>query len=62
MKNTARASILLAFLTGPLLANSQETRSFNQNASRSNHTRLAALSDPWSMGINAGASFATKSN
>jgi hypothetical protein len=42
-------------------AYSQEQRTFNQNASRSNHTRLLNA-DAWSFGFNAGTSFATKSD
>lgn len=62
MKNTARVGLLLAITCLPLFILAQGTRAFNQNASRSNHTRSAALSDPWSFGLNAGASFATKSS
>ncbi len=56
---TALVGTLCLFL---LPAHAQQTRAFNQNASRSNHTRLGVTAfDPWSVSINAGASFSAKS-
>ena len=57
--HTAFVGALCLFL---LQAPAQQTRAFNQNASRSNHTRLGLTAmEPWSVGMNAGASFTTKS-
>ncbi len=57
--HTALVCTLCLFL---LPAQAQQTRAFNQNASRSNHTRLGVTAfDPWSVGLNTGASFSAKS-
>ncbi|MEJ0106470.1 MAG: hypothetical protein WDO19_29740 [Bacteroidota bacterium] len=62
MRTTTRAACLFIFLFLVFTAaQSQDLRAFNQNASRSNHTRIMN-SDSWSFGINAGASFGLKSN
>jgi hypothetical protein len=50
------------FLSLLIQAHAQNTRVFNQNASRSNHTRLLATSDQWVFGINTGYSFGPNSN
>jgi hypothetical protein len=64
--NSMKASILAALLPVfySFVVNSvcaQTTRAFNQNASRSNHTRLMT-SDGWTFAASGGTSFATNSN
>lgn len=62
MKASIQAALLLAscsFTANILCA--QTTRAFNQNASRSNHTRLMA-SDGWTLAASGGTSFATNNN
>ncbi|MES1225133.1 MAG: hypothetical protein ABUT20_57150, partial [Bacteroidota bacterium] len=62
MRTTTKAACLLAFLVSITpAAKSQDLRSFNQNASRSNHSRMMNT-DSWSFGINTGGSFGLKSN
>lgn len=41
---------------------SNHTRAFNQNSSRSNHTRSMNTGNDWQFGINSGASFGLNSN
>ncbi|HEX4956649.1 MAG TPA: hypothetical protein VFV46_00610, partial [Lacibacter sp.] len=41
---------------------SNHTRAFNQNSSRSNHTRSMTTGNDWQFGINSGASFGLNSN
>src|SRR5690349_15856383 len=62
MKAHIPAALLLVSCS--LVINSvyaQTTRAFNQNASRSNHTRLIA-NDGWSFAAGGGTSFAINSN
>ena len=57
---TATGSLLLLGLYFVSPAFSQQTSAFNQNASRSNHTRLGLMADSWNFGFNTGMSFATQ--
>src|SRR5438128_9492321 len=62
MKASISAALLLVFCS--FVVNSacaQTTRAFNQNASRSNHTRLMT-GDGWTFAASGGTSFATNSN
>jgi hypothetical protein len=62
MKASISAALLLvpySFVVNSVYA--QTTGTFNQNASRSNHTRLMT-SDGWTFAVGGGTSFATNSN
>jgi hypothetical protein len=62
MKASIRVALLLVsscFVLSKVCA--QSTRTFNQNASRSNHTRLMA-DDAWTFAAGGGTSLATNSN
>jgi hypothetical protein len=62
MKATPLHAVLPAFCCIIIAnVNAQDTRAFNQNASRSNHTRLLNA-DEWTIGLSSGTSFATKSD
>jgi hypothetical protein len=62
MKAPIQAALLLASCSFVMnTVSAQNMRTFNQNASRSNHTRLMT-SDAWTFAANGGTSFATNSN
>jgi hypothetical protein len=63
MKNQPQTLLLSGlFLFAIAQIHAQDLRTFNQNASRSNHTRLSMNDEPWTFEVNTGASFGVKSN
>lgn len=59
---TKKPYFSVLFLSLLVQTHAQDTRIFNQNASRSNHTRSLAATDQWVFGMNSGYSFSPNSN